>query len=131
MVAYHRTCALSLIELQLWLGSCSLLVFSVGAFSNGKKKEKNLTIEQRAAVVTLSKEQYYGHAIARKFKVSIWTVQEIFKKAQKTGSIKDRKRSDRPHSTPPRQGHLHYYMSLSNQRVTSRTLKGPGRCHMS
>ena len=39
-------------------------------------KKKNLNIEQRAAIVTLSKEQYSGHAIAKKMKVSLYAVQQ-------------------------------------------------------
>ena len=39
-------------------------------------QRKNLAINQRAAVVTLSKELYSGHAIARNFKVIVCAVQK-------------------------------------------------------
>ena len=62
-------------------------------------KKKNLSSEQRAAVVTLSTEQYSGCAMAKKLKISLCAVQEIFKKAQETGTIRDRERSGRPSLT--------------------------------
>ena len=65
-------------------------------------KKWNLTIEQRAAIVTLSKEEYNGCAMAKKMKVSLCAVQQILKKEKETGSVKDRKRSGQPCSTTPR-----------------------------
>ena len=47
----------------------------------------NLSIEKRAAVVTLSKEGYSGRAIAKSCK-SVCVVQEILKKARETGTVK-------------------------------------------
>ena len=50
-------------------------------------KQRNLSIEVRAAVVTLSKENYSGHAIATKLKISICAMQKIL---QDTGTVTDR-----------------------------------------
>ena len=80
-------------------------------------------MEERAAVVTLSKEWYSGRAIASKLKISLCAVQEIIKKAKETGTVKDRPRSGRPNSTTPRQDRLLSHISLSDRRATSRILK--------
>ena len=42
-------------------------------------KKRNLTVEERAAVVTLKIEGYSQRAIARKRKISLCTVQEVLK----------------------------------------------------
>lgn len=86
-------------------------------------KKKNLSIEQRASVVTLDKENYSGRAIAKKLKVSNCAVQEILKKVKETGSVKDKEKSGRPRSTTPRQDRLLKHLSLNNRRATSRVLK--------
>lgn len=86
-------------------------------------KKHNLTIEQRAAIVTLSKEKYSGRAIAKKMKVSLCAVQQILKKEKETGSVKDRERSGRPCSTTSRQNRLLMHLSLTNRKATSRMLK--------
>ena len=52
-------------------------------------KRKNLSIEQRASVVTLNKENCSGRAIAKKLKVSNCAVQEILKKVKETGSMRE------------------------------------------
>ena len=46
-------------------------------------KRKNVSIEQRASVVTLNKENYSSRAIAKKLKVNNCAVQEIFKKSER------------------------------------------------
>ena len=61
-------------------------------------KRKNLYLEHRASVVTLSGEGYSGCAMTRKLKISVHGVQVILKKAAETGNVKDRKRSGRPPS---------------------------------
>ena len=40
-------------------------------------KRKNVSIEQRASVITLNKENYSGRAIAKNIKVSNCVVQEM------------------------------------------------------
>ena len=94
-------------------------------------KKRNLSIEQRASVVTLSKEGYSGGAIsARKLKISVCGVQAILRKALTTGMVKDRDRSGRSPSTTAREDRLLYRLSLSNRRSTSRIAEmGLGRCH--
>ena len=86
-------------------------------------KRKNLSVEQRAAVVTLSKEHYSGRAIAKKLRISNCAVQKILKKVEETGTVKDRPRSGRPSSTTPRQDRLLSHLALSDRRATSRDLK--------
>ena len=86
-------------------------------------KRRNLSIEERAAVVTLSKEKYTGRAIARRLKISLCAVQKILKKVCETGTVKDRPRSGRPSSTTPRQDRLLCNLSLSDRTATSRDLK--------
>ena len=66
-------------------------------------KRKNLSIELRASVVTLNKENYSCRAIAKKLKVSYCAVHEILKKVKETGSVRYRERSGRPRFTTPRQ----------------------------
>ena len=85
--------------------------------------EWNLSIEQRASVVILSKEGYSGRAIARKFKISVCGVQAILRMALTTGTVEDRDRSGRPPPTTAREDRLLYRLSLSNRRATSRMLK--------
>ena len=46
-------------------------------------KKRNLTVKERAEVVTLEKEGYRQRAIARKQKISLFAVQEILKKKEK------------------------------------------------
>ena len=70
-------------------------------------------------MVTLSKEDYSGRAIARKLKISVCGVQAILT----TGTVKDRDRSGRLPSTTAREDRLLYRLSLSNRRATSRMLK--------
>ena len=86
-------------------------------------KKKNLSLEQRAAVVTLSGEGYSGRAIARKLKISVHGVQAILQKSAETGTVKDRSRSGHPSITTAREDRLLYRLSLSNRRATSRMLK--------
>ena len=86
-------------------------------------KRRNLSIEERAAVVTLSKEKYTGHTIARRLKISLCAVQKILKKVCETGTVKDRPRSGRPSSTTPRQDRLLCHLSLSDRTAKSRDLK--------
>ena len=74
-------------------------------------------------MVTLSKEDYSGHAIARKLKISLCAVQKILKKVQETGTVKDRPRSGRPSSTTPRQDRLLSHLALSDRQATSRDLE--------
>ena len=69
-------------------------------------KRRNLSIELRASVVTLNKENYSCRAIAKKLKVSYCAVHEILKKVKETGSVRDRERSGRPRFTTPRQDRL-------------------------
>ncbi len=59
-------------------------------------KKNNLSIEKRASVVTLSKENYSGRAIAKKLKISLCGVQEILKKHKENGCVRNRPRSGRP-----------------------------------
>ena len=80
-------------------------------------KRRNLSIEERAAVVTLSKEKYTG-----RLKISLCVVQKILKVCE-TGTVKDRPRSGRPSSTTPRQDRLLCHLSLSDRTATSRDLK--------
>ena len=56
-------------------------------------EKKNLTEEERPAVVTLEKERYRQRAIARKQKISVCAVQEILKKKEETGTVKGRVRT--------------------------------------
>ena len=77
-------------------------------------KRKNLSLEQRASVVTLSGEGYSGHAIARNLTISVHGVQAILKKAAEAGNVKDRKGSGRPPSTTAREDCHLYRLSLSN-----------------
>ena len=86
-------------------------------------KRRNLSIEERAAVVTFSKEKYTGCAIARRLKISLCAVQKILKKVCETGTVKDRPRSGRPSFTTPRQDRLLCHLSLSDRTATSRDLK--------
>ena len=65
-------------------------------------KKRNLTVEERAAVVTLKKEGYVQRAIARKQKISLWAVQEILKKKRETDTMKDRVKTGRPRLTSKR-----------------------------
>ena len=85
-------------------------------------EEKNLTVEKRVAVVTLGKGEY-KHAIATKHNISICAVQEILKKAKRTGTVKDRIRTGWPRATTECQDHLVKRLSLSNRRATSKMLK--------
>jgi len=86
-------------------------------------KKNNLSIEKRASVVTLSKENYSGRAIAKKLKISLCGVQEILKKHKENGCVRDRPRSGRPLSTTPRENRVLTRLSLNNRRATSRNLK--------
>jgi len=63
-------------------------------------KKKNLCIEQRASVVTKSKENYSGRATARKLKISLCAVQGILKKDKENGSVIDRTRSGTVYNVP-------------------------------
>ena len=86
-------------------------------------KTRNLSIQERAQVVTLSEEGYSLRAIARKLLISICAVQGIIRKVMETGSVKDRSRSGSPSSTTPRQNRLLSHLSLSDRRSTSKILK--------
>ena len=86
-------------------------------------KRRNLSIEERAAVVTLSEEGYSCRSIARRQKISLCAVQGILRKKSETGTVKDKSRSGRPRATTAREDRLLYRTSLSNRRATSRLLK--------
>ena len=80
-------------------------------------------MEERAEVVTLEKEGYRQRAIARRQKISLCAGQEIPKKKEETGTVKDRVRTGRPHVTSKRQHRLLKRLSLSNRKATSKGLK--------
>ena len=84
------------------------------------EEKRNLTVEERAAVVTLKKEGYSQRDIARKEKISLCAVQEeILKKKRETGTVKYRVKTGRPRLTSKRQDRLLKRLSLSNRRATS------------
>ena len=85
--------------------------------------KKNLTEEERPAVVTLEKERYRQRAIARKQKISVCAVQEILKKKEETGTVEDRVRTGRPRVTSKRLDRLLKRLSLSYRKATSKRLK--------
>ena len=86
-------------------------------------KKRNLTVEERAEMVTLEKKGYRQRAIARKQKISLCAVQEIPKKKEETGTVKDRIRTGRTRVTSKRQDRLLKRLSLSNRKATSKGLK--------
>ena len=86
-------------------------------------KRRNLSVEERARVVALHDEGYSGRAIARKLKIRPYTVQEIIKKVEETGTVRDRPQSGRRTSTTPRQDRLLTHLSLLNRKATSRIIK--------
>ena len=83
-------------------------------------KEMELDIGRMGcSVVTVKKEGYSQRAIARKQKISLCAVQ-ILKKKRKTGTVKDKVKTGRPHLTSKRQDRLLKRLSLSNGRATSK-----------
>ncbi len=53
-------------------------------------KKRNLSVEVRSSVVTLSEEGYSQRALAARQKVSLCAVQNILTKKKETGSVRDK-----------------------------------------
>ena len=87
-------------------------VVKVNWLEEEMSKKRNLTVEERAPVVTLEKEGYSKRAIARKHKISRSAVLEILKKAKETSTVKDRTRTGRARATTERQDRLLKRLSL-------------------
>ena len=86
-------------------------------------KKRNLNVEARSAMVTLSGEGYSQRGIAKKLKISLCAVQNILKKKEETGKVADRQRSGRPRATSAREDRALVRLSLSNRRASSKLLK--------
>ena len=86
-------------------------------------KTRNLSLEERAAIVTLHKEGYNQTAISRKLSVSRSAIQEIIRKKNETGTVADRKRSGRPRKTTERQDEYLVLSSRRNKRATAAQLR--------
>ncbi len=86
-------------------------------------KRRNLSVEVRSSVVTLSEEGYFQLAIAARLKVSLCAVQNILTKKEETGSVRDKPRSGRPKQTSSREDRLLVRLSLNNRRASSKQLK--------
>ena len=82
-------------------------------------KSRNLSIEDRSAVVTLIKKGYSGRHIARKVNFSICTVQNILKKNADIGTVVDRARarSKRPRAITQREDRS--LIRLSDRKASS------------
>ena len=84
-------------------------------------KSRNLSIEG-LAVVTLSKEGYFGRCITRKLNFSVCTVQNIPKKSD-IGTVINRTRSGRPRATTQCEDRSLICLALSDCQASSETLK--------
>ena len=62
-------------------------------------------------------------AIAARLKVSLCAVQNILKKKEETGSVRDKPRSGRPKQTSSREDRLLVRLSLNDHRASSKQLK--------
>ena len=86
-------------------------------------KRRNLSVEERAAVESLNKENYSGRVIAKKLKIGNSAAQNILKKTEETGTVKDRPRSGRPSSKTPRQNCFLSHLALSDRLTMSKDIK--------
>jgi len=106
-------------ELQLDIMEQLVHMCSKFFASLGVAKKKNLSIEQGASIVTLSKVNYSGQAIIRKLKISLGAVQGILKKNKENGSVIDKPRSGRPLSTSSREDRELTQLSHNNRTATT------------
>ena len=81
-----------------------------------------MSVEERATVVALHDEGYSG-SNSQELKISPYMVQEIIKKVEETGTVRDRPPSERRTSTTPQQDCLLTHCSLLNRKATSRIIK--------
>ena len=69
-------------------------------------KRRNLSVEVRSSVVTLSEEDYSQDVIAARLNESVCAMQRILTKREETGSVRDKPRSGRPKQTSSHEDRL-------------------------
>lgn len=82
-------------------------------------KRKQISLEQRSAICTLSKEGYSIRQIAKKVGVSYKGVHYTLIRKRSTGENRDRKRSGRPRSTTKQEDQFVLTLSKRNRRLTA------------
>ena len=86
------------------------------------RKKANLPEFRRAQIITLREEGYSFRDIAKKVKCGKSTVQELCKKFELTGEVKDKPRTGRPTKSTPRQDRVLVRLSQNSRFSSSKEL---------
>lgn len=85
-------------------------------------KNRELSIEKRAEIITLHREGYTGREISNKIKIPQATIAYTIRRHSKTGSNASKKRTGRPRATTKSEDKYIQTLSKRNRRLTASQL---------